>query len=145
MAFRGELKLDDIEYRIIEFTYNFHRAMDAGNGQVSSKMFGGTFTFEVEVTSDNDLWAYITTNKEIQKATVTFRKTDEDSAMKTIEMERASVVDMTEHFSAVGGQPMTLRFTITCQKMNMKGVAHENSWSRPSGTTASSGRTVFEG
>lgn len=134
MAFRGDLKLDDIEYRVIEFTYNFHRAVDASNGQVASKMYGGSLTFEVEVTSDNDLWAYITTNKEIQKGTVTFRKTDEDSAMKTIDFERASVVDMTEHFSAVGGQPMTMRFTITCQKLTMKGVAHENEWSRSSKT-----------
>ncbi len=130
MAFRGELKLDDIEYRVLEFTYNFHRNIDAANGQVSSRMYGGSLTFEVEVTSDNDLWAYITTNKEIQKGTVTFRKTDEDSSMKTIDFERASVVDMTEHFSSVGGQPMTMRFTISCEKLKMKGIAHENLWSR---------------
>jgi hypothetical protein len=133
MAFRADLKLDDIEYRVVEFTYNFHRAMDAASGQVASRMFGGTLNFEVEVTADNDLWAYITTNKEVQKGTVTFRKTDEDSSMKTISFERACVVDMTEHFSAVGGQPMTMRFVLSCEKLEMKGIEHKNEWSRAAG------------
>lgn len=130
MAFRADLKLDDVEYRVIEFTYNFHRAVDGSNGQVSSRMFGGTLNFEVEVTADNDLWAYITTNKEIQSGAVSFRKTDEDSSMKTISFVRANVVDMSEHFSAVGGQPMTMRFTLSCEKMTMKGIDHTNLWSR---------------
>lgn len=130
MAFRADLKLDDIDFRVLDFTYNFHRAVDPANGQVASRMYGGTLSFEVEVTADNDLWAYIITNKEIQKGEVTFRKTDEDSAMKTISFERACLVDMTEHFSSIGGQPMSMRFVISCEVLTMKGIKHENQWSR---------------
>ena len=130
MAFRADLEIDEMKFRVLEFTYNFHSPRDAASGQATGRLVAGTLTFEVEITAVNDLWLYMTTNRAAEKGKVVFKKNDEDSPMRTISFEKANVVDLTEHFSAIGGQPMTVRFTISCEKMLLNGNSVENQWSR---------------
>jgi len=130
MAFRADLELDELKFRVLEFTYNFHSPRDAASGQASGRLVAGTLTFEVEVTTVNDLWLYMTQNRRADKGKIVFKKSDEDSPMRTISFEQAFVVDLTENFSAIGGQPMTMRFTISCERMVLNGNSVENEWSR---------------
>lgn len=134
MAFRADLELDEMKFRVIEFTYNFHSPRDVASGQASGRLVAGTLTFEVEVAAVNDLWLYMITNKLAAKGKIVFKKNDEDSPMRTISFTRAFVVDLTENFSAIGGQPMTMRFTISCERMSLSGNSVENEWSRGLGS-----------
>lgn len=131
MAFRAELTFDDMKFRVLDYNYNMHRATDQATGQVVSRLYAGRCTFVVEVVPDQSLWPYITENKIVKSSKLVLKGGEKDSPLKTIEFKDSFVVDMTEDFSAVGGQPATLRFTISCQKMDESGITHENEWSRP--------------
>ena len=130
MAFRADLEFDELSFRVVEFTYNFHTPMDSATGQISGRLIAGTLTFEVEVSAVNNLWLYMTDNREIAEGRLTFRQSEADSPMRTITFRRAHVVDLTEHFSAVGGQALTMRFTVSSQSMSLDGNSVFNEWSR---------------
>ena len=130
MAFRADLEVDEMKFRVLDFTYNFHSPRDVASGQATGRLIAGTLTFEVEVTAVNALWDYMITNRLVAKGKIVFKKSDEDSPLRTISFEQAFVVDLTEHFTAIGGQPMTMRFTISCEKMVLGGNSVENLWSR---------------
>ncbi len=131
MAFRAELTFDKMKFRVLDYNYNMQRPTDYATGQVSGRMVAGRVTFLVELVPGQSLWPYIQTNKPAPTASVVLKGGDKDSALKTIEFTNAYVIDMTEDFNAVGGQPATLRFTISAEKMQESdsGVDHVNEWS----------------
>lgn len=130
MAFRADLEFDDLKFRVIEFTYEFRTPTEAASGQVSGRMIGGMLTFEVEVSAVNNLWLYQTENREIDTGKIMFRQTEADSPMRTITFKKGHVIHLTERYSAVGGQPLTMRFTVSSQSMVLGGNSVVNEWSR---------------
>lgn len=132
MAFRAELTFDDMKFRVLDYNYSMVRPTDHATGQVTGRMVAGRFTFVVELVPGQSLWPYISTNKVAKTTKLVLKGGEKDSALKTIELTNSYVIDMTEEFSAVGGQPVTIRFTVTCEKMNESdsGTEHANEWSR---------------
>ncbi len=130
MAFRAELTFDEMNYRVLDYHYTMARPTDYATGQVSGRVQAGRLTFNVEIVPGQSLWPYIITNKQAKSGKLVLRGGKEDSALKTIEFTNALVIEMTENFSAVGGQPASMTFTISCEKVKEDGAEHENEWSR---------------
>ncbi len=131
MAFRAELTFDKYKFRVLDYNYSMQRPTDYATGQVSGRMVAGRVTFLVEMVPKQSLWPYIQTNKPAPTASLVLRGGEKDSALKTIKFTNAFVIEMTEDFNAVGGQPATLRFTISAEKMEESDsdAGHVNEWS----------------
>ena len=130
MAFRAELTFDEMNFRVIDYTYSMVRPFDYSTGQASGRLKAGRFTFTVEVVPGQSLWPYLVQNKLAKSGKLVLRGTKDDSPMKTIEFMNCLVVEMTENFSSIGGQPASLNFTISCEAVREDGAKHENEWSR---------------
>lgn len=130
MAFRAELTFDKMNYRVLDYSYSMHRPTDARSGQITGRVQAGRLTFTVEIVPGQSLWPYMLENKAAPTGKLILRGGVEDSAAKTIEFVNGYVIDLVENFSAVGGQPATMHFTISVEKMKEDGAEHENEWSR---------------
>ena len=60
--------------------------------------------------------------------TVIFKKRDEDAKMKELSFKTGYVVELSENFDSVGGNPMTMTFTISARTVSMGGENLENDW-----------------
>ncbi len=132
MAQGGESFVSDKswKFRVLDYSYTFHRPTDQASGQASGRTVAGRFTFLVELVPAQTFWDFFKTNKMLGFAKLSLWGPEKESPMKTIEFENFFFIDMTEDFSAVGGQPATVRFTITCEKFRERGAQMENEWSR---------------
>jgi hypothetical protein len=127
MAFRADLKIDGKEYRLLHCSYSLQRDVDP-TGRPSSEVKGGTIHFEIESTEDTSLWDLMIAQFKSVDGTITFKKRDEDAKMKELKFETAYVVDLAENFDSVGGNPMTLTFTLSAHKLTLGSETHENEW-----------------
>lgn len=83
---------------------------------------------EIESTEETFLWDTLIAQFKTVDGKITFKKRDEEAKMKELKFELAYVVDYAESFSAVGGNPMTIRFTLSAQRLQLGMEAHENEW-----------------
>jgi hypothetical protein len=127
MAFRADLKLDGKEYRLLHCSYSLQRDVDT-TGRPSSEVKGGTIQFEIESTEDTSLWDLMIAQFKSVDGTITFKKRDEDAKMKELKFETAYVVDLSENFDSVGGNPMTMTFTLSAHKLTLGSETLENEW-----------------
>jgi hypothetical protein len=127
MAFRADLSLDGKEYRLLHCSYSLQRDVDP-TGRPSSEVKGGTIHFEIESTEDTSLWDLMIAQFKSVDGSITFKKRDEDAKMKELKFETAYVVDISENFDSVGGNPMTMTFTLSAHKLTLGSETHENEW-----------------
>jgi hypothetical protein len=127
MAFRADLTIDGRDYRLLHCSYSLHRDVDA-TGRPSSEVKGGTVSMEIESTEDTLIWDTLIAQFKTVDGKITFKKRDEEAKMKELKFEMAYVIDYEETFSAVGGNPMTIRFTLSAQRLQLGVEAHENEW-----------------
>ncbi len=137
MAFRAELEIDKMKYRVLEYGYTMSRPFDMRTGQVAGGLQAGRINFTAEIVPGQSLWPYMHVNQVIRSARVELwgaekGGTQAENIIKTLELTNAHVVELTENFSAVGGQPATMSFTLSCERIKEDGAEHENEWSRAS-------------
>lgn len=127
MAFRADLEIDGKQHRLLHCSYALQRDVDP-TGRPASEVKGGTIHFEIESTEDTSLWDLMIAQFKSVDGSIIFKKRDEDSKMKELRFETAYVVDLSENFDSVGGNPMTLSFTLSCHKLTLGSETHENEW-----------------
>lgn len=127
MAFRADLDIDGKQYRLLHCSYSLQRDVDP-TGRPSSEVKGGTINFEIESTEDTSLWDLMIAQFKSVDGTITFKKRDEDAKMKELKFETAYVIDYAETFDSVGGNPMSLNFTLSAHKLTLGSETHENEW-----------------
>lgn len=121
------MTIDGRDYRLLHCNYSLHRDVDA-TGRPSSEVKGGTISMEIESTEDTFLWDTLIAQFKTVDGKITFKKRDEEAKMKELKFELAYVIDYAESFSATGGNPMTIRFTLSAQRLQLGIEAHENEW-----------------
>lgn len=127
MAFRADLKVNGKEYRLLHCSYALSRDIDP-TGRPSSETKGGTIRFEIESTSDNSLFDLMIAQFKSVDGTITFKKRDEDAKMKELSFQTGYIVELSENFDSVGGNPMTTTFTISARSVSMGGESLNNDW-----------------
>ena len=127
MAFAAALDLDGTKYKVLHCSFALSRDIDP-TGRPSSGVKGGTVSFEVEATDDVSLWSSLIDQFKRVKGSIIFKKDNEDSDMQKLEFEDAYVVQFAENFVSVGGNPMTVSFTISAKTLTLNSEPFENEW-----------------
>ena len=127
MAFRADLEMNGKKYRLLHCSYALNRDVDH-TGRPSSEVKGGTIQFEIESTEDTSIWDLMIAQFKSTDGTITFKKRDEDAKMKELKFETAYVVALSENFDSVGGNPMSMSFTLSAHKLQLGAEKLENEW-----------------
>jgi hypothetical protein len=128
MPFKARMTIDGgEEIRLLHCSYNLDRDTDF-TGRPSSDVRGGTIRFEIESSTNNELYEWIIDAFKRCDGEIKFFKRNEDAVMRTLKFEEAYLVSFGESFDAVGEGAMTSSGTISAKKIDMEGGVHENDW-----------------
>ncbi|GAB3203341.1 hypothetical protein ABID22_000892 [Pontibacter aydingkolensis] len=134
MAVNARLNLDSLkDVRVIDFSYNFNRDIDA-SGRPSGSVRGGTVNITIESTKSAFLPAWMTVGSGKTKSGEITISDDEDDAksLKKIKFDDAFIVNYGENFSWQGGENMMETFTISAHKLKVDGengpAEFQNEW-----------------
>ena len=127
-SFRASLSLGGKEFDVLYTEYTFSRDTDK-KGKVSSNVYGGRITIEVESTADTSvIEAMLNSQFKSVEGTITFKKTEEDSKMKEIVFKNAYLVYYKEVLDVSGEVPMKLRITVSAEQIQIGNAAIDNRW-----------------
>jgi hypothetical protein len=127
MSFKAVLNLDGKEHRLLHCSYALQRDVDP-TGRPSSHVKGGTIHFEIEATEDTSVWEWMINQWSSKDGSIVFYKREDESTMKELKFETAYIIEYSEGFDSVGGNPMVESFTISSHKLTMGSETHENEW-----------------
>lgn len=128
MSFLAKLFINDEVRNIINANQVFSRYADV-NGRPTSKPVGGRLEFSVESTGD-DSFFYDTMFSPTAKCKgeIVFYKRDGLSVLFKMEFANAQILNLSEHFSAVGSTPLCMNLSIGWGIIKMRGLTHEETW-----------------
>ncbi len=133
MAVNARLNLDKIQdVRVIDFSYNFSRDVDA-SGRPSGSVRGGTVQITIESTKSAFLPEWMTTQSGKMKSGEIIINSDENEtqSIKKIKFDDSFIVNYGETFSWQGGENMMETFTVSAHKISVEGdgtAQFQNEW-----------------
>ncbi len=133
MAVNARLNLDKIQdVRVIDFSYNFSRDVDA-SGRPSGSVRGGTVQITIESTKSAFLPEWMTTQSGKMKSGEIIINSDENEtqSIKKIKFDDSFIVNYGESFSWQGGENMMETFTVSAHKISVEGdgtAQFQNEW-----------------
>jgi hypothetical protein len=127
-SFRASLALGGKDYDVLYTEYAFSRDTDK-KGKVSSNVYGGRVTIEVESTEDTSIVeAMLNSQFKPVEGEITFKKTNEDASLKSLKFKNAYVVYFKEVLDVNGETPMSLRFTVSAEQIEIGNASIDNRW-----------------
>lgn len=127
-SFRASFEFGGKEYDVLYTSYSFNRDVD-GKGLVASNVYGGEVTIRVQSTADTAVIESMLNGQfKPFDCKLTYKKTDEDSSMKTVEMKNGYLVRFKETLDIMGDTPMSALFTISSETVTIGNAIHENRW-----------------
>ncbi len=133
MAVNARLNLDKLkDVRVIDFSYNFSRDVDA-SGRPSGSVRGGTVQITIESTKSAFLPEWMTTQSGKMKSGEIVINSDENEtqSVKKIKFDDSFIVNYGESFSWQGGENMMETFTVSAHKISVEGdgtAQFQNEW-----------------
>lgn len=123
MAIQAKLSVDGGSiYNVVECEYNFHQSID-DTGKPVSRPQGGTITFTIPSTSDDDLFFYrwMLNKTEVQSGTITFTVFSNDNKpyFKTVQFKNAYCIELKDFFNRSDSNLMYTIVTISAQIINI--------------------------
>lgn len=127
-SFRASLALGGKEFDVLFAEYSFTRETDK-KGKVSSNVYGGRVTLEIESTEDSSVVeAMLNSQFKSVDGTITFKKTDEDAKLKEVAFKNAYLVYYKETLDVTGEVPMKIRFTVSAEEIEIGNAKIDNRW-----------------
>lgn len=134
MAVNARLNLEDIQKaRVIDFSYNFNRDIDA-SGRPSGIVRGGTVQLTIESSKSTFLpiWMVAEQNKTKSGEILIYSDKDDTKDIKKIVFNDAFLIEYGESFSWQGGENMMETFVVSAREIKVEsadGTAeYENEW-----------------
>ena len=134
MALQGQLKIGGRIYGVIECSYDFSQIVDE-TGKPTSRPRGGSITFVMPSTSDDDLFFYNWMFNKTQVHSGTFRfcvyTTRNKQSYKTLEFENAYCIQLSDFFNDSDSRLMYTTVTITAEIINVGNsdkAEYDNEW-----------------
>ncbi|MBR2233088.1 MAG: hypothetical protein IJ891_12105 [Prevotella sp.] len=134
MALQGKLKIGQKEYGSVQCEYEFRQACD-DTSMPSSRPRGGTLTFVMPSTSDDDLFFYkwMFSKTEAKNGTFTFSvwAKQNKQSYKTLEFENAYCIQLSDFFNDSDSRLMYTTVTITAEIINVGNsdkAEYDNEW-----------------
>ncbi|OEK09434.1 type VI secretion system needle protein Hcp [Flavivirga aquatica] len=127
-SFRASLELGGKEFDVLYSEYSFSRDTDK-KGKVSSNVYGGRVTLEIESTEDTSvIEAMLNSQFKSVDGKIVYKKTEEDAKMKEIEFKNSYLVYYKEILDVNGDVPMKLRFTVSAEQILIGNASIDNRW-----------------
>ena len=128
MSFKSTLSIDGgKELKLLHCSYTLQRDVDQF-GRPSSDVYGGQITCEIEATSDESLFEWVTTSHKLKNGSIKFFKRDEDAKMKELKWTDGYCIHFNESFDTTGTNPMTVSFTVSARMIEVGSAAFEVEW-----------------
>jgi hypothetical protein len=129
-SFRASLSLGGKEFDVLYSDYAFSRDTDK-KGMPSSNVYGGLVTLEIESTEDSSVVeAMLNSQFKSIEATISFKKTEEDSNLKQVIVKNAYLVYYKETLDVNGDVPMKIRFTLSAEEIEIGNAIINNRWAK---------------
>lgn len=120
MALQGSLTIGEKTYGVVECAYEFHQSIDE-TGKPVTRPQGGTITFVMPSTSDEDLFFYkwMFNKTEVQSGSFKFivYSNDNKQSFKTVEFKNAYCVELKDYFNDNDSKLMYTTITISAQEI----------------------------
>lgn len=127
MSFAATLELDGSSHRVLECDYTLQRSVDF-SGRPSSDVNGGTIDVVIESSEDTGFFEWMCEPYTRKTGSITFFKTEEEAALKTLEFEDAYLIHFQEMINTTGEEPMRERLRFSAKVISCGGGKHENEW-----------------
>lgn len=132
MALQGKLAIGQREYGIVECEYEFSQQVD-DTGKPVTRPHGGTITFVMPSTDDDDLFFYkwMFNKTEVENGVFTFVVYSHDNKLsyKTVKFENAYCIGLRDFFNDNDSRLMYSTITISAEKITIGGGARfSNEW-----------------
>lgn len=128
MAFRALYEMDGKTMHALAVNYEVSRKIDP-HGQKASGPKGGRVTVTVQCTEDTAVLAKMLNDPFAHfNAKIIFKKPNENSDMKVIDLQEAYCVYAFEELDIDAEFPFVLKFTLSANKMDINGDLLENNW-----------------
>ena len=118
MALQGKLKIAGHTYGIVECSYQFNQSVD-DTGKPTSRPRGGTITFVMPATSDDDLFFYKWMFNKTEVNGGIFRfvvfSNQNKRSYKSVEFANAYCIELRDYFNDSDSKLMYTTVTISAQ------------------------------
>ncbi|MBR5688079.1 MAG: hypothetical protein IKX36_08990 [Prevotella sp.] len=138
MAIQGKLKIGGRTYSVVECSYEFSQAID-DTGKPTSRPKGGTITFTMPSSSDDDLffyrWMFSKTEIQAGKFQFVVFSNENKRSYKTVDFINAYCVGLRDYFNDNDSRLMYTTVTISAQIIRMGSLdsaIFNNEWSTDS-------------
>ena len=128
MSFKATLFFGGQERTILNANQMYQRFADV-NGRPTSEPIGTPLEFSIESTR-NDSFFYQNMFSPTMKCEgeIVFYRRDGLSTLFKIEFANAQIIDLSEHFNAVGNQPLSMNIVIGWGIIKMRNIVYEQTW-----------------
>ena len=120
MAIQGNLKIGGRSYNVVECTYEFNQSIDE-TGKPVSRPKGGTITFVMPSTSDDDLffykWMFNKTEVKNGKFKFVVFTNQNNLSYKSVSFENAYCISLSDYFNDNDSKLMYTTVTISAEKI----------------------------
>lgn len=132
MALQGKLTIGGRKYGVVECSYDFSQSIDE-TGKPTSRPRGGTITFVIPSTSDDDLFFYNWMFNKTQVHSGEFKfcvyTTRNKQSYKTVSFHNAFCVNLRDYFNDSDSKLMYTTVTISAELISIGGHAEfTNEW-----------------
>ncbi|MDX2002105.1 MAG: type VI secretion system tube protein TssD [Chitinophagales bacterium] len=124
MSATAKLKINGLkEINVLSLSFTMHKGID-DNGKPVSKLHGGEVNISCEV-EDNELFGWIIKG-DPKDGEITFSKAEVDQDMIKLKWTKGYITVYSVGYGS--GAPISVNFTVSAQKIDFGGTAHDNKW-----------------
>ncbi|RAV27883.1 type VI secretion system tube protein TssD [Sinomicrobium soli] len=127
MSFLAQLKVDGMEYNILDCSYSFHQETDHNRKPVGTAR-GGIIQLLLEASGKTNFLHWMISPTQTKDGSITFFKRDAMSRLYRIEFSKAYCIQFKEHFNAQNTSPLQTYLTLSARRMKVEDVVFENTW-----------------
>ena len=134
MAIQGKLKIGGHTYSVVECSYEFSQAID-DTGKPTSRPRGGTITFTMPSTSDDDVffykWMFNKTEVKAGRFKFVVFSNENKRSYKTVDFVNAYCVGLRDYFNDNDSRLMYTTVTISAEVIKVGSIGSalfSNEW-----------------
>ncbi len=130
MSIHAKLYIDEIEYTILKFDFDFQKTADV-NGRPSTKYTGGLFNFTIESVNRTDILLWSVNPLEMKEVKLVISPNHNNGKSRTILLGDAICLSFTNEYFSEDNQPLKEYFTVSPGYMLQNGqLIFEKNWKR---------------
>jgi len=128
MSIRAKLYIDEVEYTVLKFDFDFKKGADV-NGRPSTKFNGGLFNFAIESVNKSDILLWSVNPTEMKEVKLVITPSHNMGKSRTIILGDAICLSFSNEYFSADDQPLKEYFTVSPGYMLQNGqTIFEKNW-----------------